>query len=117
MLQTSQVARGTTHAMCDEKTSKELLQELLAKHDKSAQVNFATGGPCSSHSLAEHRPVATPQATLFADHGEPKLPEAEKTHENTPSLEQSQTTKFASHGGGCIQTVAERQMQSHEKAS
>lgn len=87
MLQTGQVARGSTHAMCDEKTSKDLLQELLAKHDKSAQVNFATGGPCSSHSLAEHRPVATPQATLFADHGEPKLPEAEKTHENTPSLD------------------------------
>jgi len=74
MLQTGQVARGTTPAMCDEKTSKELLQELLlAKHDKSAHVNFATGGPCSSHSLAEQRPVATPQATLFADHGQPAI--------------------------------------------
>ena len=73
MLQTGQVARGTTPAMCDGKTSKELLQDLLAKHGKSAKVNFATGGPCSSHSLAEQRPVATPQATLFADHGQPAI--------------------------------------------
>ena len=59
----------------DEKTTNDLLQELLARHDKSAQVAFATQGSCTTQSLEAQRPLATPQATLFLPKVDQGLPE------------------------------------------
>eukprot|EP00435_Cladocopium_sp_Y103_P008592 s7059_g2.t1 len=83
MLQSSQVAKSSTPTMADEKTNKELLQELLAEHEKPAQVTFATQGTGSTESLAQQRPVATPQATLLSQaNAEPLLREAKKVPSN-----------------------------------
>ena len=84
MLQGSQVAKGSkTDTIAEEKTAKEMLQELLAKHEKPAQVTFATSGTCSTESLAQQRPVATPQASVLSNANEKHLlPEEQKVPSN-----------------------------------
>ena len=82
MLQTGHIAKSSRPTTSDEKTTKELLQELVAKHDKPAQVSFVTGGPCSSNTIAGHRPVATPQATLFPEPEKQLVPAAREACQN-----------------------------------
>lgn len=72
--QVDKQATSSTSTKGGEKTTNDLHQELLAKHDKSACVAFATQGQCSSQSLATQRQIATPQSTLFVPKVEAELP-------------------------------------------
>ena len=91
-LQVDKQATSSTSTKGGEKTTNDLLQELLAKHDKSACVAFATQGQCSSQSLATQRQIATPQSTLFVPKVEAQLPVTKTVTTNEPApAEQSAT--------------------------
>lgn len=91
-LQVDKQATSSTSTKGGEKTTNDLLQELLAKHDKSACVAFATQGQCSSQSLATQRQIATPQSTLFVPKVEAELPVTKTVTTNEPApAEQSAT--------------------------